>query len=145
MRGRALVCLMVLGAAASVAAALTDEPLEPEKAFVLSATLVKAGGATPSAIDLRFRIEKGYYLYRDRFKVEAPGLDVAAPRIPKGIEKDDPFVGRSHILKGSATLRVPLRGAPRNGEYELRVTAQGCAEDRICYAPFTQSVRITLP
>jgi thioredoxin:protein disulfide reductase len=145
MRGRALVCVMALCAAASVRAALTDEPLEPEKAFALSATVVRAGRAAPSAIDLRFRIEKGYYLYRDRFKVDAPGLEVAAPRVPKGVEKDDPFVGRSHILKGSATLRVPLRGAPRSGQYELRVTAQGCAEDRICYAPFTQSVRVTLP
>jgi len=108
------------------------------------ASAVVAGPAVV-AVDLRFAIRDGYYLYRERIRVEAPGLAAGTIVLPEGVTKDDPFVGRSRILRGSATVRLPLASPPAAGDYVLRVTAQGCAENRICYAPFTQLVPIALP
>ncbi len=137
MAGAVLVTLVT-----NVLAADPDEPLEPEKAFALS---VRLAPAADPAIHLKFAIADGHYLYRDRFKVEVAGLPTGAPEIPSGIRKDDPFVGPTVILKGEAVLRVPFVGTPRAGRHVVKVTAQGCAEDRLCYAPFTQSASITIP
>ena len=70
---------------------------------------------------------------------------MGTPTLPAGIDKDDPFIGPSKILKGEGTVRLPLQGHAVAGEHAVRVTAQGCAEGRICYAPFTQVVRVVLP
>jgi thiol:disulfide interchange protein DsbD len=123
-----------------IAAAIpADEPLEPELAFPLVAGKVAAG------VELRFNVREGYYLYANRFRVEAPGFPEVRLRIPDGIDKDDAFVGRSRILKGDVTLLLTLPASISPGEYEIHVTAQGCAEQRVCYAPFTQSAMVRLP
>lgn len=122
-----------------------DEPLEPEKAFPLSARVVKDPRAKAVAIDLRLGVHPGYYLYRDRFKIQAPGLATGPIALPQGVAKEDPFVGRSRVFKSPVTLRLPLQVLPASGRYEVTVTAQGCAEDRVCYAPFAQTVLVSIP
>jgi thioredoxin:protein disulfide reductase len=123
------------------AAPPTGDPLDPEKAFPVSAF------PSPKGIDLGFTIAEGYYLYGDRFRVDVdpPGLPSGPLQVPKGEVKDDPFVGRAVILRRQAFLHLPFASAPAPGTYTLKVTAQGCAEDKVCYAPFTQAVRVTLP
>ena len=141
---RAAVAALLVGVVAFAAAAsshIVAEPLEPEKAFRLSAR----PAPDREAIVLHFSIEEGYYLYRDRFKVEAANLPVGTVVLPDGIEKDDPFVGRARILTRSAALRLPLTASVKPGTYRLKVTAQGCAEERVCYAPFTQTVTVRWP
>ena len=143
MKHAALAALLA-GLAAFTAAAsshILAEPLEPERAFRLSAR----PAADRESIELHFSIEDGYYLYRDRFKVEAAGLPAGALVVPDGIEKDDPFVGRARILTRSVALRLPLTASVKAGTYRVRVTAQGCAEERVCYAPFTQTVVVRWP
>jgi thiol:disulfide interchange protein DsbD len=136
----ALCAALALGAAAP-----EGEPLEAEQAFPVEARLVVDSDGIPRRIDLRFTIHDGYYLYANRFKVEAPGLPAGALTIPAGILKDDPFVGKSRILREAVTVEVPLAARPAPGQYSLAVTAQGCAENLVCYAPFTQSARIAIP
>ena len=141
---RALLAVLFAGVIASTAAAsshILAEPLEPEKAFRLSAR----PAADRAGIELHFSIEDGYYLYRDRFKVEASGLPAGALEVPEGVAKDDPFVGRTRILTRSAALRLPLTASLKAGTYRVRVTSQGCAEERVCYAPFTQTVTVRWP
>jgi thiol:disulfide interchange protein DsbD len=116
-----------------------DEPLEPERAFPLTARRVAAG------VELRFNVREGYYLYANRFGVKAPGLPDVGLRIPEGTEKDDAFVGKSRILRGDTVLLLPFSTRLSPGVYEIHVTAQGCAEQRVCYAPFTQSARVRIP
>ena len=132
-----LSALVVAGALA--APIVADEPLEPEVAFQLTARPVAAG------VELRFNVREGYYLYANRFRVEAPGLPYAGLRIPEGIEKDDAFVGKSRILRGEAVLLMPFAAPTPPGEYDIRVTAQGCADQRVCYAPFSQTARVRIP
>ena len=119
---------------------IDDEPLEPEAAFPLSAP-----AAEPGHVELRFAIRDGYYLYSNRFRIEVEGLAAGPVRIPEGIEKDDAFVGKSRVLRGDVRLVLPLTQPPSKGEYPIRVTAQGCADQRVCYAPFTQVVRVRYP
>jgi thiol:disulfide interchange protein DsbD len=145
IRALAAVVAVCLVAMAAHGAAFDDEPLEPERAFPVSAKVVTDRQARALGIDLRFAIGEGYYLYKERFRVEAPGLPVGPLVLPAGMEKEDPFVGRSRIFRKATTLRLPFRAKPSPGEYELRVTAQGCAEERVCYAPFTQVVRVSVP
>ena len=124
----------------SASAAPPDEPLDPEKAFPATAQ-VRAGG-----LEVRFRIRDGYYLYRDRFSVETvPGIELSPPELPAGIAKDDPFVGPATILLGSAEVRWPFARPAGSGTYRVKVTAQGCAAERVCYAPFTQTLRVRIP
>ncbi len=126
--------------AAALAAPPAGDPLDPEKAFPVTAHLSATG------IDLVFRIAEGYYLYGDRFRVEPdPGLPVGNARIPKGEPKDDPFIGRTEILRRSVTVRLPFTGRVAPGTYAVKVTAQGCAEEKVCYSPFTQVVRVRVP
>ena len=134
-----LSVIAVSGVLGLAAIAHDEEPVEPEVAFPLTASAL-AGG-----VELRLGIREGYYLYANRFRVDAPGLPGAELRIPAGVEKDDAFVGKSRILKGDVALLLSVPSSITPGEYEIRVTAQGCAEQRVCYAPFTQSVRVRLP
>jgi thiol:disulfide interchange protein DsbD len=142
---RRVAALAAVVCGAVFAAGVDDEPLEPERAFPLEARLVSDGTGAPRVIELRFTIRDGYYLYGDRFRVESPGLPVGRLAVPDGAVKDDPFVGKTRILRGAASLRLPLQSRPAPGDYVLVVTAQGCAENRICYAPFTQSAHLTFP
>lgn len=131
----ALLGFCLPGAATAVE---TGEPLDPEKAFPATAT----AGAEGIAID--FRIARGYYLYKDRFRVETlpPRLPVSAPTLPVGTPVDDPFLGRTEIVLDTARLTLPFTATVAPGTYRLKVTAQGCAKDRICYAPFTQVLTV---
>jgi thiol:disulfide interchange protein DsbD len=142
---RAVALLGAVLALESVAAEPVGEPLEPEVAFPATGRVVNDAKGSPHRVEVRFAILDGYYLYADRFKVEAPGLATGKLAVPTGAIKDDPFVGKSRILRKNVVLGLPLVGRPRSGEYTLTVIAQGCAENRVCYAPFPQAVRVAIP
>lgn len=136
-----------------ILASPTDEPLEPDRAFRPDARLVAgepgaAGGTERHGIDIEYTIAPGYYLYRSRlrFEVVPPTLLVGKPELPPGIEVDDPFIGKSFIYRDRVTIHLPFAvGVVRPGRYTVRITAQGCAEDRICYSPFPQAVTVNVP
>jgi thiol:disulfide interchange protein DsbD len=136
----AACCLLI---AATHAAALSDEPLDPEKAFRLSVAI--APDAT--GLNLRYAILDGYYMYRNRFKLEVvtPGLVLKPPAAPEGEAKDDPYFGRTEIYRRYVEVPVAFEGRPRPGRYSVEVTAQGCADSGFCYAPFTQKVVVNVP
>jgi len=72
--------------------AAEDELLEPEKAFRFSARMVEAG-----RIEARFQIAQGYYLYRDKISLTAPGANLGKPLFPAGDLKEDEFFGKVRI------------------------------------------------
>lgn len=141
---RVRLATAVVGLALAMMPAARAEPLlEPDQAFRPSARLV-AGDA--ARIEVTYRIAPGYYLYRDRFRVSAqPPLPLAELTQPAGEEIDDPFVGRVRIFREVVTLEVPLAGSVPPGTYRLRLTAQGCAEDRFCFRPFVQEAAVVVP
>lgn len=130
-----------------------DEPLDPDQAFRPQARLVAGephpgGGGERHGIDIDYRISPGYYLYRSRlrFEVSPPTLLIGPPEIPAGIEVDDPFLGKSAIFRDQVTIHLPfVVSIAKAGRYKVKITAQGCAEERICYSPFPQEVMVNIP
>ena len=150
---RRLLALLSACLAAAAAAAPSDEPLDPGKAFVPTARLVAGappagGGSERHGIDVEYRIEPGYYLYRNRlrFELQPATLLIGPPEMPPGIEVDDPFLGKSAIFRDRVTIHLPFAvSVAKPGRYRIKITAQGCAEDRICYSPFPQELVVNIP
>lgn len=148
----AALAALALAATAQAAPLGRGEPLEPERAFRPTARLVagepSAGRLERHGIDIEYRIEPGYYLYRDRmrFAIEPATLLVGPAEFPPGSEVDDPFLGKQVIYRGQLVVHLPFAvGVARPGRYTVRITAQGCAEDRLCYSPFPQEVVVNIP
>jgi thiol:disulfide interchange protein DsbD len=146
----AFLAALLAGAAL---AAPVDEPLDPNLAFRPTASLVfdqstGQGGHERHGIDVEYHIAPGYYLYRDRlrFQVSPATVAIGAPEFPRGLEFDDPFLGKSVIFRETVTIHLPFAtSVVQPGTYVVKIVAQGCAEDRLCYSPFTQAVALTIP
>ena len=99
-------------------------------------------------IEVRFEIAKGYYLYRDnfRFAAEPTSVQLGAPKLPKGKEKDDDTFGRVEVYYKEALIRVPVeRNSSGVLPLTLHITSQGCADIGVCYPPQKQSLSLELP
>lgn len=124
--------LLALGAAAALAPALAApaEPLRPEQAFRYTAV------AEGDAIVVRWTIEPGYYLYRERmgYATTTPGVELGPAAMPEGLPYRDEFFGDMHVFREAVEVRIPvLRAAARTAELEIR--SQGCADIGLCYPP----------
>jgi thiol:disulfide interchange protein DsbD len=142
-----------LAGAVVAAPARDEEPLDPDKAFRPAARLVAmssgaASGSERHGIDIDYRITPGYYLYRSRirFEVTPSTLLIGPPELPPGVEIEDQFVGKSAIYRDQVTIHLPfVVSVAKSGIYKVKITAQGCAEERICYTPFLQEVVVNIP
>ncbi|MCE5232834.1 MAG: protein-disulfide reductase DsbD [Mizugakiibacter sp.] len=132
-----------LGGAAS-RAGRADLPLPPERAFVFDAI-----AAAPDQLLLRWRMPKGYYLYRDRTTlrlVDAGDVAPGAPQWPAATMHADPQFGTVAVYFDEVDLPVPLTrtaGAARRLVLEARF--QGCQDGGICYPPMTRTATLQLP
>lgn len=125
-----------LALAAPLAAA--EELLEPEKAFQFSA---RALGE--DALEVRFAIADGYYMYRERFKFEAENARLGAAELPRGVRKKDEFFGDTEVYRKELRIRVPVAaGVP--DPLRLVVTSQGCADVGVCYVPMESRATLQL-
>ena len=121
--------------------AQAEDLLEPEKAFRLSVRAIDA-----NTVELNYRIAKGYYVYRERFKFEAPGTAgiILGPAVfPAGEVHNDQFFGRTETYRKELRVTLPVSGATADA-FELAATSQGCADAGICYPPFTHTLRVGL-
>ena len=121
-------------------AAGTDDLLEPEKAFRLSARALD-----PTAVEVQFRIADGYYMYRDKFRFAVAGgsdAKLGEPQFPPGQRKKDEFFGEVETYRKQVAVKVPVTG---NAEkLQLQVTSQGCADVGVCYPPQVQRIDVRL-
>ena len=130
---RLLILLALFVGAFSANAA---DLLEPEQAFRFSAHAADAG-----AVEVRFAIADGYYLYRDRLKFSAEGAHLGQAELPAGLAHKDEFFGDMRIYRGSVAIRVP---AQAEGRFELTVVSQGCADAGVCYVPMESKATLLL-
>lgn len=116
--------------------------LPPDQAFRMEWQQPKA-----DRLSLTFEIAEGYYLYRDKFAVNAleDSVKVGALDFPPSETKDDPEFGEVQIYRGSVALTVPLEVAPRAEPARLQLVWQGCAEDGICYPPIKREITLAEP
>ncbi len=134
---RIALLLVLLGAALFARAA--DDFLEPERAFVLSAQ-VKG----EREVEVTFDVVPGYYLYRDKFKFEAPpGVTLGEAIVPPGkVKYDETFQKNVETHRGNVRIALPVQQAP--SEFHLQVTSQGCADRGLCYPPQQRDILVSL-
>jgi thiol:disulfide interchange protein DsbD len=120
-------------------AALAQDILEPEKAFKFSARALDE-----RTIEVRYRIEDGYYMYREKFKfaAEPDSVRLGDPQFPAGQIRQDEFFGRVETYRKSVAIRIPVEAGAQ--ALKLAATSQGCADIGICYPPMTQNAQIVL-
>lgn len=117
--------------------------LEPDQAF---RPTVRLSPGETARVTITYEIAPGYYLYRDRFRIATvPPLPLGDVEMPPGEAINDPFIGPTRIFRQAVTLSLPFTASPRPGAYRVRITAQGCAEERFCYRPFVQESVIDVP
>lgn len=117
------------------------ELLEAERAFALSVEARDGGNLVA-----RFAIADGYYLYRGKLGFAlAEGTLAAAPDLPAGRVKDDPFFGRVEIYRGAIAIDLRLDRDRAGETVRLVVESQGCADVGVCYPAQRQTVAVVLP
>jgi thiol:disulfide interchange protein DsbD len=109
--------------------------LPPDAAFRVSAR------AEGNVVRVRWVIADGYYLYRRRIdiKAESPDLILAAPVLPQGTLKTDPYLGTQEIYHQQVEATVAYTRYDGGAHpLQVKVTYQGCAEAGLCYPPITK-------
>ncbi|MBS1209040.1 MAG: thiol-disulfide interchange protein [Proteobacteria bacterium] len=120
--------------------AAPPEPLPPEQAYRLAASLLDE-----QTIEVRFAIEPGYYLYRNKlsFAIDTAGTQLGKIELPAGLDHEDKFFGKQPIYRDQLRFTLPLQ-TPAKGPLTLVVTHQGCADMGICYPPSVVPLELQL-
>ncbi len=133
-----LLLSMPLASPAAHAQAAAQEGLLP----VAEAFALEAGTDGPDRVRLDWRIADGYYLYRDRIRVEVVDGDrvVQAVELPAGALKQDENFGEVEVYHDRLQATVaftPVQAGSAASPTRLRVVVQGCheVEPLVCYPP----------
>lgn len=133
------VLMLLLAAAVLLLAQLAhaaDDYLEPEAAFRFSAKMVDS-----KTVAVSYLIADGYYMYRDRFQFHANGATLGAPQIPAGhVKFDQTFQKDVETYRKTVTITLPVTAT---GSFTLVASAQGCADQGLCYAPMESAVKLS--
>jgi len=102
--------------------------------------------AGPDAIEVRYVIAKGYYLYRDklRFTLEPATLADGSPQLPQGLVHKDEFFGETMIYRDEVRIRLPINAGGGIDQAVLTAVSQGCADAGVCYVPVEQKADLRL-
>ncbi len=115
-----------------------EEFLSPDVAFKLD--IVQKDTNSLSA---NFKIEPGYYLYKERIKfVLAPDstAKIVNIELPQGDMKDDPNFGKQEVYHHDFSANILLSNV--TGNVKIKARHQGCSEKGLCYAPQTKDFDI---
>jgi thioredoxin:protein disulfide reductase len=132
------------GIAISRSGSSGDDFVAPDVAFQ-----VTAQATAPDRIEVDFRVLKGYYLYRDKMKFQAPGATEAGlgkPAMPEGETKTDEYFGEQVVYHQDVNVKVPVTRAARESfTLPIKVSYQGCADAGLCYPPITKTFDVRMP
>jgi thiol:disulfide interchange protein DsbD len=121
-----------------------DRALAAEAAFVYEAI-----GLSAETVLVRFTVQAGYYLYRDKFAfriADDSGFEVRAVTLPDGVIKDDPEFGPVPVIYDQVEIPVRLnRPAGPVMDISLEADFQGCRDGDICYPPQSRLVTFEMP
>lgn len=136
-----LAALADLGRSLNAGAGEADEFLPSDEAFRFTAETQDDG-----RVRLRWDIADGYYLYRDKFKIEsdpAAGAVLGTPEFPPAETKQDPLFGEVQTYHNRVDILLPVTSP--SGTVTLNVAYQGCAEKGICYPPMNKTAKLQVP
>lgn len=129
--------LFVLWGLAGTDGARAEEALlDPEVAFQVEANAGPAG-----AIDLRWKVVDGYYLYRKKlaFRLSPPSCVVDRVNLPAGTIKNDEFFGKMEVYRSDFAAQVHASGCSPS---HLEVSYQGCSDLGVCFPPITHTLAL---
>jgi thiol:disulfide interchange protein DsbD len=138
MRLRLFGALLLCGVLGSARA---QDVVRPEVAFPYTIE------ATSSAIELRFAVLDGYYLYRERFGFAATptSIRLGAPQFPRGEIHEDEFFGKQEVYRHDFVITLPYERTSAVAEMSFELKLQGCADIGLCYPPQTWLSTVALP
>ena len=121
-----------------------DELLPPEQAFQFTAQI-----KDPNTLHVSWLAAEGYYLYREKFKLELIGADklkLGDYALPHGTPKEDEAFGHVEIFHGEVSADIPLlRSDLFEHPISLKASYQGCADRGVCYPPMDKTLALVLP
>jgi thiol:disulfide interchange protein DsbD len=133
------IAVLLLALSGLPAAAITPDQLPP-----VDSVFVPTARYTDGAIEVRWTIASGFYLYRHRTSVQADaGFDAGALRLPKGDAHHDEFFGDVETYRGELVATLP--GTPAAARTLVTIKYQGCADAGVCYPPQTRRLAVDLP
>ncbi|MEC9415765.1 MAG: protein-disulfide reductase DsbD [Pseudomonadota bacterium] len=112
--------------------ASTNKLLRAEEAFKYE---IKTND---SSININWIIEEGYYLYRNKIKVQpiTTDLQLGEINLPDGLHHEDEFFGAQQIYRNNVSINVPYKQKNKTSEpIKIKIASQGCADIGICYPP----------
>ncbi len=116
--------------------------LEPGKAFSLSARVIDA-----DTLEVRWDIAEGYYMHRDRLRLESldDAVSLSAPVLPKGLKM--PALGAAEVYTKEVAARLAIASRPSGPtSARIRVTTLLCNEPLgVCFAPMSRELSVDLP
>ncbi len=122
--------------------AVSDEILNPEIAFQFFPDAYADG-----QLLIRWQIEPGYYLYKDKLSIASQDRSVNFSELkkPAGKLKDDPVFGEVEIYYtddvASASYTVD---GNRPELIDVIISFQGCKEDAVCYPPIQKAYSVSV-
>ena len=114
-----------------------EEFLSPDAAFKLDIVQKDA-----SSLSAKFKIEPGYYLYKQRIQFKDAAGKVLPTELPAGDIKDDPNFGQQEVYHHDFSANIPL--SDTNSSIKINARYQGCSEKGLCYAPQTKTFNVDL-
>ena len=114
--------------------------LSPTEAFIPSVV-----SASNGQISVRWFIEPGYYLYRDKIDfalVDSGEASVAEFEIDRGVMQTDAYFGDVEILREIAGARINLKNSESLSSATLQIKSQGCADIGVCFPPETTTLPV---
>jgi|GEM_PF-7840 len=120
-----------------------DQPeyLAVEDAFQL--TMAVSGS---DAINAKFEVADGYYLYKKQMSFAANGAVVESVSLPEGEIKHDEYFGEALVFRNIFDFPVSVQEQLRSGKkVTIEATYQGCADEGICYPPVTETAEFSFP
>ena len=111
-------------------------PLEIEEAFKFTVQAKK------NVIKISFAMNKGYYLYKGKFKFVVDGEIIESKSISWPISEnfDDPNFGLVQVFKKSDSLYLSIDHLEK--KQILTIYFQGCTQDGFCYTPFKKELSL---
>jgi len=120
-----------------------DQPeyLAVEDAFQLTMAM-----SDSDAVNVKFDVAEGYYLYKKQMKFTANGAVVESVSLPEGEIKHDEYFGEALVFRDAFDFPVSVQEHLRSGgNVIIEATYQGCADEGICYPPVTESAEFSFP
>lgn len=111
-------------------------PLEIEEAFKFKVKDEK------NLIKVSFAMNKGYYLYKEKFKFIVDGEIIESKSISWPISEnfDDPNFGVVQVFKKNDSLYLSIDNIEK--KHTLVIYFQGCTQDGFCYIPFKKEISL---